>query len=124
MVRKPRLDRASETDIAFGVLVIAAFQPSGLASFHRLRREIPIHVRLSDFDSAESIMRPNEENWVQKLRSLKANAQVPGNFINEGYLIHVPHVGFRITPLGRDRRMRGRHGHMPSSIRCVSYPEL
>lgn len=109
MARKPRIDRVSETDIAFGVLVIAAFQPNGVASYRRLRREIPIHVRLSDFDMAESVMREGEENWMQKLRTIKANARVPGNFIHEGYLEHVPYVGYRITALGRGRRMRGRH---------------
>jgi hypothetical protein len=115
MNRKPRLERASETDIAFGVLVIAAFQSNGLASFYRLRREIPIHVRLSDFDTAESIMRPNEENWMHRLRGIGANAHMPGNFVYEGFLIHVPRVGFRITPLGYRRRMRGRYDRVPSS---------
>jgi hypothetical protein len=110
MIRKPRIEKANEADIAFGVLVIAAFQPSGIASFHRLRREIPIHVRLSSFDTAESITRPNEENWIQTLRHITANRHLPGNFIYEGYLTHIPRVGFRITSLGFRRRMRGRHG--------------
>jgi hypothetical protein len=46
--------------------VVAAFQPNGVASFRRLKREIPNHVRLSDLDTTASIMRPNEELWVQK----------------------------------------------------------
>jgi hypothetical protein len=108
MVRKPRIDRASEVDIAFGVLVIAAFQPTGIASFHRLKIEIPNHVRLSHFDTAESIMRPNEEMWVQQIRNIIAHGSVPGNFIHDGYLVHIPRVGFRITPSGLRRRMRGR----------------
>lgn len=110
MARRPRINRASELDIAFGVLVIAAFQANGVATFRRLRLEIPIHVRLSDFDLAESITRPNEENWIQRLRGIRENANSPGNFIYEGYLAHIPHVGFRITPLGLARRMRGRYG--------------
>lgn len=115
MIRRPRIEKANETDIAFGVLVIAAFQPNRLASFQRLRREIPIHVRLSSFDTAESISKPNEENWIRTLRHLTENRHRPGNFIYEGYLAHIPRVGFRITSLGIERRMRGRHGSLPSS---------
>jgi hypothetical protein len=122
MLRKPRIDRASEADIAFGVLVIAAFQPNEIATFRRLHLEIPIHVRLSHFDTAESVMRPNEENWVQTLRNIKANAHVPGNFIHEGYLLHLPRVGFHITPLGRHRRMRGRYGHMTAPNHFLASP--
>jgi hypothetical protein len=70
--------------------------------------EIPFHIKLSSFDLAESIMRPNEENWMQNLRNIKTNASVPGNFIYEGYLVHVPYVGYRITDSGLHRRMRGR----------------
>lgn len=108
MRRRSRADRTSEADIAFGVLVIAAYQPNGIASFRRLKLEIPNHVRLSEFDMSQSLMRPNEETWVQKIRSIKAHRDVPGNFIREGYLVHIPHVGYRITPSGLRRRMRGR----------------
>lgn len=108
MVRKPKINRSSETDIAFGVLIVAAFQPTGFASFHRLKIEIPNHVRLSHFDTTESIMRPNEEMWVQQLRNMIAHRSEPGNFIHDGYLVHIPRVGFQITPSGRGRRMRGR----------------
>jgi hypothetical protein len=111
MVRKPRIDRASEADIAFGVLVVAAFQPTGTASFHRLKIEIPNHVRLSSFDMAESIMRPNEEMWVQQIRNIIAYRDLPGNFIHDGYLVHIPRMGFQITPSGLRRRMRGRAGN-------------
>jgi hypothetical protein len=110
MTKKPRIAKATETDIAFGVLVIAAFQLNGIATFQRLRRELPIHIRLSNFDIADSVVRPNEENWVQTLRGIRKNRHQPGNFIQEGYLVHIPHVGFRITPLGYRRRMSGRHG--------------
>jgi hypothetical protein len=71
MTKKPRIAKATETDIAFGVLVIAAFQSNGIATFQRLRREIPIHIRLSNFDIADSVLRPNEENWVQTLRGIQ-----------------------------------------------------
>jgi hypothetical protein len=110
MGRSPRSNRASETDIAFAVLVIAAFQPDGVASFRRLRREIPIHVRLSEVDTSPSIMRPNEELWVQRMRNIRIHRDVRGNFIHDGYLVHIPHVGFKITPAGLHRRMLGRRG--------------
>jgi hypothetical protein len=115
VIRRPRIEKANETDIAFGVLVIAAFQPDGLASFQRLRREIPIHVRLSSFDTAESINKPSEENWIRTLRHITGNRHMLGNFICEGYLVHIPRVGFRITPLGIKRRMRGRYGSLHRS---------
>jgi hypothetical protein len=108
MRRRSRIDRVSETDIAFGVLVIAAFQPNGVATFRRLKLEIPNHVRLSNFDMSPSITRPNEAMWVQKIRSIKLHRDVPGNFIRDGYLVHVPHVGYRITAAGLRRRMCGR----------------
>jgi hypothetical protein len=106
--RKQRTNRASEADIAFAILVIAAFQPNGIASFRRLRREIPIHVRLSELDMSPSITRPNEELWMQKIRNIRIHRDVPGNFIHNGFLIHIPHVGFQITESGLRRRMRGR----------------
>lgn len=107
---KPKILRASENDIAFGVLVVAAFQVNGIASFHRLKIELPIHLKLSNFDKAESIMRPSEEMWMQKLRDIILNREKAGNFIHEGFLVHLPHVGFQITPAGQRRRLGGRHG--------------
>jgi hypothetical protein len=110
MGRRLGANRASEADIAFAVLVIAAFQPNGVATFRRLRREIPIHARLSELDTTPSIIRPNEELWIQRMRNIRIHRDVPGNFIHDGYLIHIPHVGFKITPAGLRRRMRGRRG--------------
>jgi hypothetical protein len=122
MIRTPRVEKATETDIAFGVLVIAAFQPDGIATFQRLRIELPIHIRLSNFDVAESVMRPNEENWIQTLRCIRKNRHRPGNFIHEGYLIHIPHVGFRITSLGYRRRMSGRHASS-RNVRLIKFDD-
>ena len=108
MGRRPQVNRVSETDIAFGVLVIASFQPNRIATFQRLKREIPVHVRLLPGDTGPSIMRPTEEMWVQKIRNIILHRDVAGNFIHEGYLVHVPHVGFQMTAAGLRRRMRGR----------------
>jgi hypothetical protein len=109
-IKRPKIERASETDIAFGVLVVAAFQPDGVASYHRLKIEIPIHIRLSSFDVSQSVTHENEEMWVQQLRNIKAHANRPGNFIYEGYVVHIPRVGYRVTPAGFRRRMQGRDG--------------
>lgn len=106
--RRQRTSRVSEEDIAFGVLVIASLQPNGIATFQRLKREIPIHVRLLPGDSGQSLMRPNEEMWVQKIRNIRIHRDVPGNYIKEGYLVHIPYIGYQITPAGMKRRMRGR----------------
>lgn len=105
---RPRANRVSEADIAFGVLVIASFQHDGIATFQRLKREIPVHVHLPPGDTGQSIMRPNEEMWVQKIRNIKIHRNVSGNFIKEGYLVHIPHVGYQITTAGFRRRMRGK----------------
>lgn len=111
MARTPRVDRVSEADIAFGVLVVAAFQPNGIASFRRLKRELPNHVRLSEFDRGQSIMRPREEMWVQKIRNIRLHRNVAGNFIHDGYLVHIPHVGYQITASGLRRRLRGQRDY-------------
>lgn len=99
MARKPNL--VSEAEISVAVLRIAATQPSGVATFHRLRRETPNYVRLSAADRTQSVKRPNEEMWEQRFRNIKSHYAVPGNILFEGYAEHVPRVGYRITPAGR-----------------------
>ncbi len=39
--------------------------------------------------------------WHQLVRNIKSHDKVPGNFINEGYLISIPRVGYRISDSGR-----------------------
>jgi len=92
---------ASENDIALGVLKIAAAQSNGICSFKRAYAEIPSHVRLSASNLAPSVTRPGEPMWHQIVRNIKSHSPVPGNFIYDGYLAHVPRVGYRVTHKGR-----------------------
>lgn len=91
---------ALEDKFALGVLRIAAAHPNGIASFGRARKEIPNFVKLSAADTAPSMTRPGEPMWHQIIRNIKSHSNDEGNFIYEGYLKHVPRVGYRITPTG------------------------
>jgi len=101
--------RVTEVDVSIGTLLVAASRPDGIATFHRLRKELPKYLKLSAGDRVQSITRPNEELWQQLIRNIKSHSNVPGNFIYEGYVIHVPRVGYRITDNGR--RYLTRKGH-------------
>lgn len=94
-------ERATENQIAFAVLQIAANQPNGIATFPRMKRDIPNYINLSAGDRQQSNTRRNEEIWEQLIRNIKSHDQTPGNFICEGYLEHVPKSGYRITEAGR-----------------------
>lgn len=105
MARVP--NRVTENQVALAVCQVAAGQHNGVASFTRLKREVPDHLRLSVADRTQSVTRPNEEMWEQQIRNIKSHSQVPGNYINDGYLQHVPRVGYRVTPAGQRRAQRG-----------------
>jgi hypothetical protein len=93
----------AETEMAEAVMRIAAAQSNGVASYSRLRREIPRHVRLTAGDLAMSSVRKGEPMWHQIFRNIKSHFTSPGNAIHEGWLEHVPKTGYRITPAGRAR---------------------
>ena len=99
-------NRLTENQIALAVCQIAAEQPNGVVSFSRLKREIPKRLIFSSADRAQSLARPNEQRWEQLIRNIKSHSSVPGNYIHEGYLEHVPRIGYRVTPLGRRRAER------------------
>jgi hypothetical protein len=95
--------RVTENEVAFAIVQIAKTQPNGVVTFHRCRKEIPDHLNLSVADRAGSKTRPNEEMWEQQIRNIQSHHNAPGNYINEGYLEHVPKVGYRVTDAGRRR---------------------
>ncbi len=97
----PLHSRATEADIAIASLRIAAAQPNGIATYSRLKREIPNLIKLSTEDREQSVTRPNEELWEQLIRNIKSHSETPGNIICEGYATHVPRVGYQITDAGR-----------------------
>lgn len=91
----------TEEEVARIVVEIATEQPDGVASYNRIRKELPKRYRLSPADLARSMTRRNELMWEQKFRNIKSHFDVSGNFIHEGYLAHVRRVGFRVTDRGR-----------------------
>jgi hypothetical protein len=98
MARK--LGDVTETDVASIVVQIALQEPDGVASFSRIRKELPFYYNLSRSDLTKSVTRPNEVMWEQKIRNIKSHSNTPGNYIYEGYLAHVLKIGYRVTSLG------------------------
>lgn len=99
-----RYNRVTENEVAFAILQIAKTAPSGTVSFTRCKREIPDHLNLSAADREASPTRRNEELWEQQIRNIKSHSATEGNYICEGYLVHVPRIGYQITDSGRRRR--------------------
>jgi hypothetical protein len=92
---------AQESDIALGVMQIAASRPDGLCTYKRAYQQLPSYVQLSSANKAASLTRPGEEMWQQLVRNIKSHDAAYGNYIQQGYLQHVPKVGYRITDAGR-----------------------
>ncbi len=91
----------TEEEIARLTVEIAAEQFNGVATFSQLRQEIPRRYNLSAADLQQSVTRPNEAMWEQKMRNIQSHHDAEGNFIYEGYLEHVPGVGYRVTDRGK-----------------------
>ena len=96
-------DRVTENEVAFAIVQIAKTAPSGIASFARCRKEVPDHLNLSHADLVQSKTRPNEAMWEQQIRNIKSHYEAEGNYICEGYLKHVPKVGYQVTDAGKRR---------------------
>lgn len=86
---------AEENDIALGVVKIAKAN-GGLCTFKQAYQQIPNYVTLNAANLAASTIRLGEPMWHQLVRNIKSHDTVPGNFIHDGLLIHVPEVGYRI----------------------------
>ena len=48
-----------------------------------------------------SLTRKNEAIWEQQIRNIRSHHNASENFIQKGYLKHVPKVDYRITNKGR-----------------------
>lgn len=90
----------SEHDIALAVMRIAKKQSHGIATFKRLYSEIPNEINLNSSDLSPSSTRNGEPMWHQIVRNIKSHDQDVGNAIYEGWLEHVPRVGYRLTKNG------------------------
>lgn len=100
------MSRVTEHEIGIAVLHILAAQPTARATVRKLKREVPLHVRLSSEDQAGSWTRDNEELWEQQVRNLKSHSTTPGNIFHDGYVIHVTRGVWEITNAGRRRIAR------------------
>jgi hypothetical protein len=99
----------TEEEVAFATCIIADQQSDGIGRYGRLKREVPNYVTLSASDVARSKTRRREPTWEQKIRNIKSHYEDEGNYIYEGYLSHIPRIGYRITDKGRNLlRSRGR----------------
>lgn len=101
------MSRTSEHEIGLAVMRIAEAQHNGIATHARVRKQLPDLVNLSTDDWAESPTRPGEPMWHQIVRNIRSHHTTEGNFIETGYLEHIPRVGYRITEAGR-RYLAGR----------------
>lgn len=97
----PDSPNVSENQVAYVAIQIAANQSNGIATFKRIKSDLPKYIDLSPEDRRMSKTRPREEVWEQRIRNIKSHYQSEGNYICEGYLEHVPRSGYRITERGR-----------------------
>lgn len=79
---------------------VAARHPQGIATFKQLYAEIPNEIKLSVSDLSPSITRNGEPMWYQIVRNIKSHDKVEGNAIYEGWLVHVPKIGYKLTAIG------------------------
>lgn len=96
-----KIGEISEDEVALIAVAIGSERHDGIASYSALRKEVPKRHRLTATDTVQSVKRPREEMWEQKIRNIKSHYKSEGNFINEGYLTHIPRVGYRVTDKGR-----------------------
>ncbi len=96
-----KLPGTSESEIATAILKIALTMTDGVVTFERAYEKVPDYINLTAHDESQSLTRPNEPMWHQIVRNIQSHWNMPGNFIDEGYLEHVPGVGYRITDVGR-----------------------
>lgn len=97
------MSKTSEDDISFGVMLVAAKQSSGVASFKLLYDELHKHVQLTKEDWLPSTTRKGEPMWYQIVRNIKSHDKTEGNAVYEGWLEHIPGKGYRLTDRGRRR---------------------
>lgn len=96
-----KVGEITEDEVALIAVTIGTERLDGIASYAELRKEVPRRHRLSAMDTLQSVKRPREEMWEQKMRNIKSHHKSEGNFIYEGYLTHVPRVGYKVTDAGR-----------------------
>jgi hypothetical protein len=95
-----KIGEVTEDEVALIAIAIGMADPHGIASYAALRKEVPKRHRLSAMDLVQSVKRPREKMWEQKIRNIQSHHKSAGNFIFEGFLTHVPRIGYRVTKAG------------------------
>lgn len=91
----------SEHEIAEGVMGVADQTRDGIARFKRIYQELPNHISLTGDDWEPSTTRNGEPMWHQIVRNIKSHSEIEGNALYEGWLEHIPRVGYKLTVRGR-----------------------
>jgi hypothetical protein len=96
-----KIGEITEDEVALIAIEVGMEHPFGIASYSALRKEVPKRHHLSAMDLQQSVKRPREKMWEQKIRNIKSHYKSEGNFIFAGYLTHIPRVGYKVTDKGR-----------------------
>lgn len=91
----------SEKQLSEAVLKVANGKSDGIATFDDCYEVIPTLITLSPEDIAPSTTRKGEPMWKQRVRNIKSHDKVENNFIEQGLLTHIPHLGYKITSAGK-----------------------
>lgn len=92
--------KTTERKLGFAVMQVLATRPDGCATVRTLIKHVPEYVNLTEDDHQQSLTRPNEEMWEQRVRNLKSHDTAAGNVIGEGYVKHVGRGKYCLTKAG------------------------
>jgi hypothetical protein len=86
--------KKSEGKLGLAVMQVLAECP-GYEATVRTLKNVPNHIKLTADDQLESVTRPNEEMWEQRVRNLKSHSGTPGNVLAEGFVLYLGRGGQR-----------------------------
>ena len=92
--------KTSEGQLGLAVMQVLAEYPNYEATVRTLIKNVPNHMKLTANDQLQSVTRPNEELWEQRVRNLKSHSGTPGNVIAEGFVLSLGRGRYRLTPAG------------------------
>lgn len=93
--------KTTERKLGLAVMQVLAGRLNGEATVQTLIRHVPSFVNLTAEDQEQSLTRPNEEVWEQRIRNLKSHSTTAGNVIAEEFVEHVGRGRYRLTEAGR-----------------------
>jgi hypothetical protein len=92
--------KTSEGKLGLAVMQVLAECPGYEATVRTLIKNVSNHIKLTAADQLQSMTRPNEEMWEQRVRNLKSHSGTPGNVLAEGFILYLGHGRYRLTPAG------------------------